>query len=355
MTPSEFIGSVQRGRIAPAYLFLGPEVYQRRACRKAIVEAMLPEDQRESGFTRHDLDEMSLAEVLDDARSISLFAPLRVMWVSSAESALPKGRSGAADDERSESKAAGGVELSNYLRDPSPGTTIVFDASRYDFSGEDKAKSERVRKFYSAVAQVVEFTPLDTEGARRMAAQIARASELRISAGAIDLLVEALGADASRIAVEMEKLRLFAGTSREVTEDDISRMVPDARATTIFALVAAVGKSDRRRSLDILNTLVREGEYLPLALSFLATQFRYALASKEAGLRGAGQIQAHFTKQGVAMWRSRAEQIDETARAFSMPRLREAIERIFAADRALRDARPDDRIVVEDLILTLTV
>lgn len=354
MTPAEFIASVQRGRISPAYLFLGPEIYQRGVCRSALVGAMLPEDQRESGYTRHDLDERSLSEVIDDARAISLFAPRRVLWVSPAESALPKGRSAGGDEDAAESKAGGADVLARYLRDPSPDTAIVFDASRYSFTGEEKAKSERVRKYYSAIAQVVEFPPLDTESARRLANQFARSAGLTVSAGAIDLLVEALGADASRIAVEVEKLRLFAGNGREVTEDDISRMVPDARDTTIFALVAALGRGDRRRSLEILDTLVREGEYLPLGLSFLATQFRFALASKEAGLRGAAQIQAHFSKQGVAMWRSRAEQIDETARAFPMPRMREAIERIFAADRALRDARPDDRIVMEDLILALT-
>ena len=72
-------------------------------------------------------------------------------------------------------------------------------------------------------------------------------------------------------------------------QDDISALVPDARATTIFALVNALGRRDRKRSLQILDTLTRDGEYLPLALAFLSTQFRMALVSKETGLRSAQQ------------------------------------------------------------------
>ena len=61
--------------------------------------------------------------------------------------------------------------------------------------------------------------------------------------------------------------------------------MPDARATTIFALVNALGRRDRARALEVLDTLTREGEYLPLALAFLSAQFRLALVAREAGLK----------------------------------------------------------------------
>jgi len=118
--------------------------------------------------------------------------------------------------------------------------------------------------------------------------------------------------------------------------------------------VNAIGRGDRRRSLDILDTLLREGEYMPLALSFLGTQFRLALVAHDADLRNAGQIQTWFTKQGVRMWRDRAEQVAATVEAFPKPKLERAIGRLFEADRALRDARPDDRVVIEELVLSLT-
>ena len=89
-------------------------------------------------------------------------------------------------------------------------------------------------------------------------------------------------------------------------------------------------------------------------LSFLATQFRFALAAKEARLANAQAIQAHFSKQGVPMWRARAEQIQQTAAAFQPAHMRNAIKLIFQADRGLRDTRPDDRTIMEQFILRLT-
>ena len=83
-------------------------------------------------------------------------------------------------------------------------------------------------------------------------------------------------------------------THPEELQDDLALLVPDARQSTIFALVNALGRRDRARSLESLDALVREGEYLPLALTFLAGQFRMALVAKEANLRGSSQIQAHF-------------------------------------------------------------
>ena len=351
MTPEQFLSSIGRQSPGAAYLFLGPESYRRTLCRKALIERVLTPDEREMGLARHDLDETSLAEVIDDARAISLFAPNRVIWVSSAESALPKGKAVADDDDSP--KAGPTAQLAAYIRDPTPGVVLVFEAGRFDFVGEDKTKIDRIRKFYSAIPAVVEFAQLEPDAARRLAGDLARTARLEIGAAELDLLVEALGADASRIAVEIEKLALYA-KNRAVTESDIALMVPDARNATIFALVNAIGRGDRSRSLEVLDTLVRDGEYLPLALSFLGTQFRFALAAKEGNLRSVQQIQSYFSAQGAQMWRSRAEQVHSTATNFSKEKLQSAVRRIYGADKALRDARPDDRIVMEEFILALT-
>jgi DNA polymerase-3 subunit delta len=239
------------------------------------------------------------------------------------------------------------------LKDPSPGVALIFEAMRFDFEGDDKRKQERVRKFYASVQEVVELRRFGPTEARQETDALARRAGFRLDPAAADLLVEALGADIARIAVEIEKLALYAGT-RVVGVDDIGALVPDARSTTIFALVNALGRRDRARSLEILDTLAREGEYLPLALAFLSSQFRMALVANEAGLKNSQQILGYFQRLGVAMWPSRADQIQQTAAKFAAPQLERAIRLIFEADRGLRDARPDDRIVMEQFVLKLT-
>jgi len=343
---------MERGQIAPAYLFLGPEGYQRRRARAALLKAALGAADRESAVTQYDLNEAPLAEVIDDARPLSLFASERAILAGNAEAALPRTKS---DDDAEDSEAAAGSAgiLAAYMKDPTPGVVLVFDAPRFDFEGEDKRKQERVRKFYAAVGDPVEFKRVSADEARREAAALARRAGLSIDPATVDLLVEALATDLTRIAVELEKMALYT-QGRPVTEEDVGLLVPDARATTIFALVGALGRRDRSRSLEILDTLFRDGEYLPLALSFLSAQFRAALVSKEAGLRSPQQIQGHFARMGVQMWGSRAEQVFQTVAKFSTPQLERAMQLTFEADKDLRSARPDDRIVMEQFILRLT-
>ncbi|HYL77793.1 MAG TPA: DNA polymerase III subunit delta [Bryobacteraceae bacterium] len=338
---------MRKGPPAPVYLFIGPEFYQLGVCRRALVEKVLAPEDRENGLARHDLSETSLAAVIDDARSLSLFAPNRVIWVSSAEAVLPRGRA-------SQDDIPGAGELTEYVRDPTPGTVLVFESSRFDFDGEDRAKIDRVQKFFAAIPEVVEFRPYTVESARRLAQDAAKEAGIQIGLAEMGLLVDSLGGDAGRIVNEIEKLRLYVGADRKVTADDILRLVPNAQASTVFALVAALGRGDRKRSLDSLDTLLREGEYLPLALTFLATQFRLAMVAHESGLRSSSQIQAYFTKQGIRMWGDRANQVQQTVNAFPAEKLGRAIEKVFWADKALRDTRPDDRVVMEELVLSLT-
>ncbi len=118
MSPEQFLRQLAAQDPPPAVLFLGPEAYHRRTCREALLARALPENERESGLTRHDLDEISLRDVLDDARSFSLFAPRRVIWAIGAEGALPK-RLAAGDDAAASAIAA-------YLEKPTPGVTVVF-------------------------------------------------------------------------------------------------------------------------------------------------------------------------------------------------------------------------------------
>lgn len=344
MTPAQFLARVKRNEIPPVCLFLGQESYNRRRCREALAAAK-PGIESE----QYDASETSLAAIIDDARAMSLFVSERLIFVIGAETAMPR----TSRDDEDESSTPGGLAtgaLEAYVKNPTPGVTLIFEATRWDLEGDDKAKTERARKFFGAIPDVVEFRRFSSDEARAELNRIAREANLKLDPAAAEALVEALAADVGRIAVEVEKLSLYG---KPITADDLPLLVPDARQSTIFALVNALGRRDRVRSLETLDALVREGEYLPLALTFLATQFRMALVAKEANLRGASQVQSHFQRAGVPMWGSRAEQISQTAAKFSKAQLEHGLKLLFETDRDLRSARPDDRTVVENFVIEL--
>jgi DNA polymerase-3 subunit delta len=247
-----------------------------------------------------------------------------------------------------------GSQLTGYLKAPSPGTVVVFECSRYDFTGDDRAKLERVQKFYSAVPVTVEFRHYTPESSRYLAQQLAKEHNLKLGNAELAILLDAVAGDANRLSGEIEKLALYVGTERPVKAEDLETLVPNAAQSTIFSLVNALGKRDRMGALRSVDLLIREGEYLPLALTFLSTQFRLALAAKEARISSSQQAQNFFVKLGVRMWRERAEQVVVTANAFTKERLAKAIELIYGTDRNFRDGYKDDRVVMEMLIFAMT-
>ena len=92
-----------------------------------------------------------------------------------------------------------------------------------------------------------------------------------------------------------------------------------------------------------------------MQINLLAGLFRQALVVKEEGLGNPNQISSAFQKRGIRMWPARARQILGMARQFSLAELERALVKLFQADRDLRRERPDDRIIVEQLVVQLTI
>src|SRR5258708_387054 len=116
MNPAQFHSRLKKGAPA-AVLLLGPEAYERRRIKEVMV-APIPPD----AVTQHDLSEAALAEIVDDARALSLFASERLIWVTNAELALPRGKAAAAEEEDGEGGGGAGsgdaAPLAAYMRDP---------------------------------------------------------------------------------------------------------------------------------------------------------------------------------------------------------------------------------------------
>jgi DNA polymerase-3 subunit delta len=348
MTAQQFLTQVGKGKIEAVNLFVGPDAYMRQKAKDALIAALLPTpEDRESGWSRFDLTDVSLAQVIDDACAMSLFASTRLIWVAGAEAVLPRGRAKAEE-------VAGAAELRAYLAKPTPGTTIVFDCSRYEFDADGKKKIDTLKAFYSAVPAQVDFPRFSRDAARTLALSLATERNLKLHAQELELLLEATGSDAALIAQEIEKLSLFVSHGAPVQAADLVAMVPNARAADVFELARAIGRGDRAKSLDLLDTLVRDGVYLPLALSSLSSQFRYALAGHEAKIKGAPALRSHFQRQGINTWPATPEQLEQTMAAFPIPRLKKAIALLHSADKALRDTRPDDRTVLEEFVWKIT-
>ena len=219
------------------------------------------------------------------------------------------------------------------------------------FRRRGQGADERVRKFFGAIPDVVELRRLRSADEARGEAGSHRArSGLKLDPA----VARSAGGGARR------GHRADRGRDREAGAlcgraesplDDMPRWCRMRGRATIFALVNALGRRDRARSLEILDTLTREGEYLPLALAFLVDAIPH-------GAGGAGGGAAERRPDAGALHRAggadvgiaRGAGLSDGERSSRRRKWSAGMKLIFQADRGLRDARPDDRTVVENFV-----
>jgi len=366
--PAQFLSQLKKkpgaSNLAAGYLLLGSELFSRDGCRRALIEAALRPEDRESGLVEYDLSDTPLESLIDDARTLSLFSTSRVIIGYNAEAVAGRGkaagRGGEAENSADEEDAEGAAPartgvLEGYFDRPTPGVVLLFEALRFDWDDRDeKKKLETLSRTFAAVPVKIELRRLDPRAALEGSRLLAQQNRLKISEALLAELADALNYEMARLANEISKLALYSGGEREITREILTELVPEARSSGLFELTDALAARNRQRALEILDTLARMDVYLPLQVNFLAGLFRHALAVKESGARSETEVSRLFDRLGLPVWPARARQALDTARRFSREQLERAVVLLFETDRDLRRDRPDDKLVMEQLVWELT-
>ena len=175
------------------------------------------------------------------------------------------------------------LELLECLTQLPPSTCLVFIADAID-------KRLKVVKYLlgKAGGKLREFfvpPPWRTHEMSVLARQYAKEAGVRLDQEAMDYFTQAVGNDTSRLATELKKLALYAGTQR-LTRAQVEQLVPNATGSSL-KLAAAVRSGDARQTATELSNLFRQAEYPLAILAVLITQFRtwvWVKTALEAGL-----------------------------------------------------------------------
>src|SRR6478672_12026821 len=177
--PTEnFAAEVAGRKLRAAYVLIGDEVFFRDQCRQALLRHMVPADLRD--FSLHDLDlsDVSVAEVLDRARTPSLMAPFQVFFVRGVKELYTRG-----------SHAEEFAAIEAYMKDPNPDAVLIFvadhisipaDARRIDMT--DKERYERIRETLGQYCAIVELGRVEESDAVRWIQDYCGTREVKIEA-----------------------------------------------------------------------------------------------------------------------------------------------------------------------------
>jgi DNA polymerase-3 subunit delta len=351
--PAEkFAAEVAGRKLRAGYVLIGDEVFFRDQCRQALLDHLVPADLRD--FSLHDLDlaGVSVAEVLDRARTPSLMAPFQVFFIRGVKELYTRG-----------SHADEFAAIEAYMKDPNPDAVLIFvadhisipaDARRMEM--QDKDRYERIRETLGEYCGIVELARVEEADGMRWVIDEAQKQGVKVDQDAARELVDALGADMMLVSRELEKLVLYVGEKKQVTLGDVETMVLAAKQRSLYELTDAISAKDKTRALAVLDALLSTSEGDDAAIGhlyMLARTFRQMLVILERNVRDARAIwQALW--QGFRLPPFAAEDVIRQARRYQSRReLTRALRLIARADLALRSNPPSKRLVLENLIMQL--
>jgi len=241
--------------------------------------------------------------------------------------------------------------LIGYLAAPNPTTLLILVQG-----GAGPADAELARHAVS-----VSLEPLPHERVARWLAHRAKTLGITFEPDAATLLLEAADDDLPRLTSELEKLAgLVAG--RAITAGDVTAVAGVRSGETVSKLVAAALDGRIPEAVGLVEPVLRQpgttGVRLVTALGSALVGTGLARAELDRGVpreRLAGVLVGHMRQARVfgVSYQEEAERWAGWAAGWSPSRLRDALRRTLATDRALKSSTvSDERGLVVDLLLS---
>lgn len=330
-TSSRFLARLKTGKIVPAIVLTGSDVYLRDMCRKAIVEAYVAEAAREWAVVRASARQNTWEEIEQRAQTLPMLSPVQVLMVTDLRAWERLG------DEPAKELSEG---LSAYLKNPAPFTVLVFEA-------EDLDERRRLKKTLTANTLVVDLAASGGEGpglVARMAAELGA----RIEPGAAAMLAEMFPGDLGRVHGEVEKLALYAD-GRPINREDIELLVVTERKSTVWQLADILAEGKRDQAMIFLDSALRAGEQPTPIVGALAWMYRKLMEAREFP---AGASKYEATRLGMKS--ETAEIALRASRRIAAQALRRGLVSLAEADSRLKSGIAQPRAVLEFLVAKLT-
>lgn len=356
------------------YLIGGNDEFSTKEAAAKLAEKLAPKGAGEFGIeiiegaAANQDEALKIFKRLHEAiNTVGFFSAAKLVWLKSTNLFADDRTVGA----ESVKEALG--EFGNQIKRGLPnGVTLLISAVGLD----------RRRAAYKTLEKVAVVQLFDAPDESKQAGddEIAefiqrklRAEGKTIETGAFEAFRELVAPDLREIANELEKLSIYVGSRRGISDGDVRAICCVSRQAVIWELTDALGARRVARAIAALENLLAAGEQPIGVLMMLVAQFRLMLLVKDLMLRklisvrdGSGgnfefvkaferlaedQV-AHFpkTKDGSLPNAWRLYRCALAARNFSIVELACAMDLLLKTNLQLVSTQLDERLVLEGAI-----
>ncbi len=271
-------------------------------------------------FESKNLDEVSLLEIVEDARTLPMFHERKLIVV--------KGYDDLGKDD---------LDLLNKYAAAPASVSVLVLLSQGSRRGKVKpAKSIKL---------------VDLDSGRTIDREIRRLAEklgLALAPGAVGFIKSMLGEDMNLIRNELEKISLYVDRKKTIGEKDLRGLMEKQSTENVFSLSTALSNRDLSGSLRILRELERNREDPLSILYMIAWRFRQIFKVSQflrEGKSDEGIAKAIRTSRGAVFY------LKKSVRNFRENDLGRILGLIEQTDYGIKNSSGNNYILLEKLLL----
>ena len=227
----KIINDIKAGNIKPIYFLMGEEPYYIDKLSEYIEHNILQEHERDFNQTVLYGRDVSIEEVVSNAKRYPMMADRQVVIVKEAQDLI---------------KTID--KLESYAENPQPTTVLVIC---YKYKTLDKRK--KITKILAQKGVVYESKKLYDNQVGEWLKRVLAGKKLNIEPKAVAMLVDFLGNDLSKIANELDKLAIILPQGSTITPAIIEQNIGFSKDFNNFELLNALGSKNQLKAYKIVQ------------------------------------------------------------------------------------------------------
>lgn len=251
MTLQELETNIRKGTVPALCYLYGEESFLVDRLTKKLLDAAIDSSLKDFNLNVFFGNEVKGVEVADAALTLPMFADRRAVLVKRADLM----------------KADALDALMTYIKNPAASTCLIFNGVKID----------QRKKFFQELKKqnaLIEFKKMYDNKLSAFIVAEATAQGKKIESSAADLLSFLIGNNLQELSSQIEKLVVYVGNKPGITLDDVRVLASNSKTFTVFELAGFLGLKDLSRSLKSLDTLIRNGDDIPMMIGALSRHFR---------------------------------------------------------------------------------
>jgi DNA polymerase III subunit delta len=327
-------GNVRKGNIENCYIFCGLDEKLMKDSIKLIVDKVVDRNFLELNYVKFDGSKSEIDDVINACETLPFLSDKKVIMLYRA------GFLGEKEDRDSKKKFQ---NISKYMENlPNHCVLIIY----YVFEDEREKPSEHVKRLDKKFC-VVKADKLKGDKFYRKVKEIFDSRGKDIGKIELKYFCDSIDNNMEIVAKEVDKLINYC-EDRNVTKEDITKLLPPRSDDDIFDLVDYLSQKRPEKAIDILNGLIYSGENITGILFMIQRQFKLLLGVKLAIEKGKNK---DAIAKELRLHPYVCEKLTVQSRKFTMKQIKNCLELCLNTEKVLKSSQTEKKTEMELLIV----